>query len=169
MDEETTGLKLLEPDAPEALVPEPFVQPWMIGAILVLAGVLVALWILRKRNPAPVDPREVRDAAFREALTSLNGMEAEDARAAAVQTSLILRKYLAQAAADPALYETHEEFLARHESLASLSPDARTAAAAGFSKLAALKYAPDLPGQPPAETVAEARSLLETIHHGFPG
>jgi hypothetical protein len=169
MDEETTGLKLLEPDAPEALVPEPLVQPWMIGVILVLAGVLVALWLARKRNPAPVDPRLVREAAFREALLSLKGIDAQDARAAAVQTSLVLRRYLAQAAGDPALYETHEEFLARHESLSILTPDARTAAAAGFSQLAALKYAPDLPDQPPAETVAEARSLLETIHQGFPG
>jgi len=168
MEEETTGLKLLEPEAPEALVPEALFQPWMIGALIVILGLWFAIWLARKGRFAQPDPKQIRNAAFREAIASFDAIQADDSRDAAVQSSLVLRKYLAQAVADPALYETHEEFLARHESLASLSESAKSAASDGFSKLAAIKYAPESPPQSPSETLAESRSLLEIIHHGFP-
>jgi len=168
MDDETTGLKLLEPEAPEALVPETLLQPWMIGVLIVILGIWIGIWLSRKGRAARPDPSLIRNAAYREAVASLDAIRTDDSRDAAVQSSLVLRKYLAQAVADPALYETHEEFLARHESLADLTETAKLAASEGFSRLAAIKYAPESPSQASSETVTESRSLLDTIHHGFP-
>jgi hypothetical protein len=70
-------------------------------------------------------------------------------------------------AGDPSLFETHEEFLARHDGLLAFRSEARTAAQSGFSRLAALKYAPVTPSIAPTEVVADARTLLETLHHGL--
>ena len=86
-----------------------------------------------------------------------------------MQTSLILRKYLSLAADDPALFETQEEFIARNDALVSLTETARAACAAGFARLAAFKYAPEVPDVPPAAVVDNARELLETLHRGFRG
>jgi hypothetical protein len=91
----------------------------------------------------------------------------DDVRNAAVLASLILRKYLSIAAGDPALYETHEEFVARHDALSALAAEARAATAEGFGRLAALKYAPEIPAAAEEEVIAQARTLLETLHHGF--
>jgi hypothetical protein len=51
--------------------------------------------------------------------------------------------------------------------LTVLSSEARTAAESGFTKLASLKYAPDLPSANPEGVVADSRNLLETLHRGF--
>lgn len=82
-------------------------------------------------------------------------------------SSLILRKYLSAAANDPALFETHEEFISRHDSLQALKPEARAAAEAGFTRLASLKYAPEIQEDAPAQVIADSRALLETLHQGF--
>ena len=86
---------------------------------------------------------------------------------AAVLASLTLRDYLATAADDPALFETHEEFIARHDSLAALTEKARAAAAAGFSRLAALKYAAEPPASTASLVIESARTLLDELHRGF--
>jgi len=82
---------------------------------------------------------------------------------------LILRKYLAQASNDPSLFETHEEFITRQDSLTALTEEAREACAMGFSKLAALKYAPQeaTDESAPEAVIEETRLLLHTLHHGF--
>jgi len=166
MAEQSKGLELMEPASPEALLPDHGPWPWYVvaGALVLLCVLVVFLTRMRKK---PADPHLLRDAAFAEASASLTGATAENARDAAVRCSLILRKYLASAAGDPALYETHEEFVSRHDSLKALTSDARAAAETGFAKLAALKYAPGLPDAEPAVVFAESRALLETLHHGF--
>ena len=70
-------------------------------------------------------------------------------------------------AGDPALFETHEEFVARHDALAALSADARHAAESGFSRLVALKYSPEIPQGDPKEVISDSRALLKTLHQGF--
>lgn len=166
MAAQSKGFELMEPASPEALVPDHGLWFWAVAAAVVLVLALIGVWFLRKKVK-PVDPRVVRNAAFEEAVASLTATTADNARDAAVKSSLILRKYLAAAAVDPALYETHEEFVSRHDALKALTSDARAAAESGFAKLAALKYAPGLTSDDPAAVVAEARALLETLHHGF--
>lgn len=163
---QSKGFELMEPASPEALVPDHGLWFWAVAAAVVVILALILAWWLRKKAK-PVDPRVARDAAFAEAAASLTATTAEHARDAAVKCSLILRKYLAAAAGDPALYETHEEFVSRHDSLKALTSDARAAAESGFARLAALKYAPGLTSDDPAVVVAESRALLETLHHGF--
>jgi hypothetical protein len=168
MNEQSTGLELQNAASPEALLPDHGLWPWWASAVLsaIVIGVALALFF-RKRRTAAFDPCKMREDAFREALGKLAGIRTDDPRDAAVQCSLVLRKYLSVAAADPALYETHEEFIARRDALQALSDAARTAAESGFSRLAALKYGPEIPGTPAGDVVAESRGLLETLHHGF--
>jgi hypothetical protein len=168
MDGKTTSLELLEPASPEALVPRFGLWPWLLAAaILVIAAVALVIYLKKRRPAAAADIVSMRKAALAEAVAVLSGPAPETTREAAVTSSLVLRKYLAAAAGDPALFETHEEFVSRRDSLQTLTPAARAAAEEGFTRLAALKYAPEIPEAAPAQVIAESRALLETLHHGF--
>lgn len=167
MDGEPNNLELLEPPSPETLLPGFSWWPWLVAAaVAVLLGIGVLVW-LRNRKPAGGRPDRRREVARDEALAGLAAVATDDVREAAVLCSLLLRRYLSVVADDPALYETHEEFVARHDSLLALTAEARAQAEAGFSRLAARKYAPQPPAVAAAEVVAEARALLATLHHGF--
>jgi ABC-type nickel/cobalt efflux system permease component RcnA len=161
------NFELLDPPSPDALVPDFPVELWMVVAsALVVLGLLMWLVFRKKKSPIAVQ-REARHAAHAEAVSALEAIRPDGPRDAAVQCSLILRKYLTVAAGDPALFETHEETLTRHEAFASLNQGTRRAAADGFTRLAALKYAPDIPSVLSNDVVNESRALLETLHHGF--
>ena len=167
MKAKSVSFELMEPPAPEALVPDSLLEPWVLPCAVGLLVVLT-LWFIfwKRKKPAP-DPLAIRKAAYQEAATALDKITTTQSRDAAVLTSLILRKYLSSAANDPALFETHEEFISRDDGLLALTPDARQAAEAGFTRLASLKYAADLPDASSLEVVNECRLLLETLHHGF--
>ncbi|MEN9975086.1 MAG: hypothetical protein RLZZ282_1092 [Verrucomicrobiota bacterium] len=166
MDGAPAHFQLMEPASPEALIPGFGFWPWLAAAALVslTAVVLVRYW---KRRKSATRPHCARNAAFVAAAASLEKLATVDARIAALQASLILRHYLRGAAGDGSLYETHEEFASRHDALSALLPDARSAAADGFARLAALKYAPEIPGVQATVVVAQSRALLETLHSGF--
>ena len=166
MAEQTTSFELKEPAPPDALVPSIGLWPWWVGGAALVLLAIVLLLVFRKRA-VPVDPAAARNAAFKEAMSALAGASAASAREAAVQGSLILRRYLSTAAGDPALFETHEEFIARRDSLAALTEAAREAAAEGFNRFATLKYAPEIPDAPADEVIADSRRLLERLHGGF--
>lgn len=167
MNASTTAIEWMEPASPEALLPDHGWEPWLaVAAATVLVLILLRV-MLRKKTPLAVGPLARRNAAFAEAVAALAAATRDDVRATAVQSSLILRKYLAVAADDPALFETHEEFVLRHDALPSLSAAARSALAAGLSRLAAMKYSPASPDESAAGVIAQSRALLETLHHGF--
>lgn len=167
MDGNTKHLELLEPASPEALLPDSAWGPWLAAAAIAVLVVLGVMMWLRKRKPVTNGKSALCRAAFGEAVTALAEIPADDVRDAAVLASLILRTYLSTVAGDPSLYETHEEFVSRHDALSGFTAEARVATAIGFSRLAALKYAPALPSVVAADVLAEARVLLETLHHGF--
>ncbi len=167
MNETVDNFELLEPPSPEALVPDSRVETWMIVLAVVVVATLILLLTFRKRKLPAESKVEVRQVAHAEAIASLDAITATKTREVAVQCSLIVRKYLSAATGDPALFETHEETLSRHEALKDLSHDARTAASSGFARLASLKYAADVPDVDAAEVIAESRALLETLHQGF--
>ena len=166
MTQEPPTLELQAGPSPEALLPDHGLWPWWLAAALLVLAAAALIILIRRRRVAH-DPGAVRIAAWRAALAALDEISSGDPREAAVQSSLILRKYLSAAAADPALFETHEEFLSRRDSLAALTPEVRQAAQAAFERLAALKYAPVPPAADAAAIIADARSLLESLHHGF--
>lgn len=167
MNGDDTILTLRESAAPLDLIPDHGLWLWWLAAgIIVLLGIALIIYI-KTRKPAAVDIAAARESAYKDASGGLQQCVPADAREAAVQSSLILRKYLSIAAGDPALFETHEEFISRQDALQALTEDARNAAGHGFSNLAALKYAPEIPGKAAAEVITESRSLLETLHQGF--
>lgn len=167
MNEKSGNFELLEPSSPEALVPDSWVEPWMIAAAVVLVLGLLAGLIFMRKKVAQIDPLATRQAARAEAAAALDQIGPVPAREAAVRSSLILRKYLSTAAGDPALFETHEEYISRHEALKDFSEEARGSAGLGFTRLAAMKYSPDAPDMETGRIIAESHVLLETLHHGF--
>ncbi len=169
MKEKSSSFQLLEPTRPEALVPQPWLEPWMwVIAALVISAIFAVWWYYRSEKKfAITNPLLARNKFHQDAVAALEKMNPLHARDAAVQASLILRKYLALAAKDPALFETNEEFISRHDALQALTETAREASGIGFTRLASLKYAAEVPDLNPAEVVNESRTLLETLHHGF--
>lgn len=161
------NFELLDPPSPDALVPDSPVEPWMTAAAALFVLALLACLFFRKKKSPVAIRREARIAAHAEALSALDSIHPDGPRDAAVQCSLILRKYLSIAAGDPALFETHEETLSRHEAFAGFTDDARRAASTAFSRLAALKYAPTVPDVLTNDVIHESRALLETLHLGF--
>lgn len=139
----------------------------MLGvAAIVFLGILI-LVLLRKKKAASANPVAIREAAYKNAVAALGDIGDIAPREAAVISSLVIRKYLSIAANDPALFETHEEYLARDKALEGFSDDARRSAESGFSRLAAIKYSPASPNMNTLEVVDGSRSLLDTLHGGF--
>ncbi len=167
MNEKSTSLQLQEPASPDALLPDSSLPMWWIAVAIAAVAILAMLVILWKRRSTPVSPAVPRKAAFVAALAELDRIGSADARSTTVQCSLILRKYLVATAKDPALFETHDEFISRHDALQALTQDARVATESGLARLALLKYAPEMPAIDPKVILTESRALLETLHHGF--
>ena len=166
-EETVSAARLMEPVSPEALMPDIGLWPWWLAGGLLLALLVVIAFYLRHRSPRISDPASVRNIAYSEALSAFENTNATTPRDAAIHSSLILRRYLSTAAGDPALFETQEEFLSRHDSLQALLPDAREAAASGFKRLASLKYAPEIPDADALEIITESKSLLQSLHQRF--
>lgn len=126
---------------------------WGIVA-LVIAAALVALWWVRRRARAlPPEPTPLETA-----LADLGHLEQSlpPLRECGLQVSMIIRRYLQGSMQDPALYETHEEFSRRLDSLAAVPEECRYDTRYLLEQLADLKYA-DLRDQDPVQ----ARSLIE--------
>ena len=171
MPTEPPPFHLLEPEAAEALLPGWWLPHILIGGSLFIALLLIAIFLVRAiKRPRPENPAKIREEARLKAVATLESASrgaGTTPRDAAFLASLALRDYLATAAQDPALFETHEEFIARRDSLATLNSRAREAAANGFSSLAALKYAAEPPAATAAEVLESARTLLDQLHSGF--
>ena len=129
---------------PDPLLPG-VALPWWIW---VLPGALLAgaVWTLIQFLSRHAAVPSSSDNCFRdscEALEQFRPVLGELSIAeVATQTSLILRHYLALALEEPALYETHEEFLLRSDALQKLPRGARERLAPLLSELAAAKYGP---------------------------
>ena len=158
--------ELVEPPAADPLLPGFGLWVWVAAAAFAIALAVFAAVLLARRKAAQAVGETLRDAAYREAASALGEIVAADARQAAVRCSLALRRYLVSAASDPALFETQEEFVSRHDALRDLPPAAREAVGRCFDLLAKAKYSPDPPDMPAEEIVGESRALLETLHRG---
>lgn len=144
--EPPTFPNLMETQSPDAYLHAGFWDTWgvwiMLAAILLAVAIAVIMLIRRKgRTPAaPLSPAEsaIRDITMlRETRPSL--------RQAAVEFSLLLRKYLVGETKDPALYETQQEFNRRADALTSLPSELQGTTRDLLDRMAALKYEPDTP------------------------
>ena len=162
---ETTPSKkfqLMESSSVEALIPKAE-TPWLwiaIGAVLLVA---LIVWLIRRRLKRATDPASIREAAFKDAIAALDAISHSDAHAAALDSSMTLRKYLSITAEDPALFETHEEFVSRHDALKKIPQSTRDEVAAIFSRLASIKYAPDAANANAEKIVGDSRQLLHAL------
>jgi hypothetical protein len=158
-----------EAEGPEGLLPpSPFPRPlalWLLGAFVVLAALLAALALRRRRGPEPEASLPPAEAARR----ALDALEAEppppgadpgpyyDALAGA------LRRYLARTLGVPALEQTSGELLAALDAHPEPLPEeARAATARVLHRADLVKFAGATP--PPeahAETLRQARAALD--------
>ncbi len=165
MEEEQNSFELVETRDALDLVPTWEPQAWWFFAAAAL-GVLVLLLVhLFKSRKRGEDPDREKREAYKEAKADFKGYEGTNFREAAAWVSLVLRRYLVRSMQEPALFETHEEFVGRHDGLKDLPEDVRADVAVFFTKLAALKYAPE-EGSPisAGEITSGGKDLLERIH-----
>jgi len=166
--ESDDALVLRELVPADPLLPDPGLPPWawvLIGlVILAIAGFA---FFLRRTKTVEADPHHRREEAYARAQHDLESVPEGGMQAAATKVSLVLRRYLAIVCGDPALFETHEEFIARHASLSSYPEELRNVTAEGFSHLARLKYGREANGDPVA-LFGAARQLLDRLHQHQP-
>lgn len=131
----------LEPDIPAEQFETVHYQLllYITPAVLLLAAV-VLVWVLRRRKrrsiPAP-SPGELALKALQDI-----GQELPPLRECSLRISLTLRAFLAGQTQDSSLYETHEEFSRRMDSLAGVPMSCREKTARMLEDLAAMKYTP---------------------------
>ena len=112
------AIPTLEQDIPaDQFMVQNFWEPfaWVCAIVIPLAA-LAAWWMYRRRKAAAapgITPLQEALAALRDIEEELPAM-----RECALRLSMVLRSYLAGQTQDPALYETHEEFSQRMDSLA---------------------------------------------------
>ena len=115
---------------------------WLLLGIL-LAGTTWALIRFLFRHSAPVPPSDTWFLDSSEALEAFRPLLAKLTLAEiATETSFVLRHYLVLTLREPALYQTHEEFLLRSDALQKLPGGARDRLAPLLSELASAKYEP---------------------------
>lgn len=134
---------------------------WFFIASLVLAGVFLLIWKLR-RKPTPAPPTQ-ESIALKE-LAELE-QQLPPLRECSLRLSLILRSYLTGETCDPALFETHEEFSHRLDALSQVPEAFQYDTRFLLEGLADLKYS-GVTDQDPVRArnfIEQARSLISNI------
>ncbi|MGB6221189.1 hypothetical protein [Haloferula sp.] len=169
MEDETLKLQDLVPA-------EPFIQSpgwpwwaWVILAVLIIGLALLIRTLSRKQDATQgADPALIAEEAYQSALGKIEQARSNSAiQEVATSCSAAIRRYLATATGDPSLFETHEEFLARHEALTDYPIEVRNGVSVGFGRLARLKYGKS-PSGVSDEVADESRQLLQQIHQHRP-
>ena len=141
MEKDQNKFELVENRDAIDLVPTWEPQWWWFAAGVAVVAAIVLIVLLVRRRKLVSDPTKIEREAFERARRDLENLEKEEEVAAPVQVSVILRRYLAESLGEPALFQTHEEFIGRHDALSDFRDDVRTSIQEFFSGLAAMKYA----------------------------
>jgi hypothetical protein len=150
-------------DIPDASSFLPTSSPaWWVWLLLGIILTLLAWLLLRKKTSSSTTTTQdsYRDACL--ALDQASTIATPITLATTV--SLIIRRYLAATLADPSLFETHEEFLARHSAIQTLPENMRAEISRHFALIARLKYAPRADSQVPTSLIPDIRGLLDRLH-----
>ncbi len=136
----------------------------LLGAAILLASFGWLLWSTWRRRRAAAPPPSPEALA----LAALSRLEEErlPLRPFALRLSLILRTFLAGQTQDKALYETHEEFSHRLDSLASLPKSCQYDMRCLLETLAEMKYSAPSAADAPEEAaslVLRARELVQRV------
>ena len=141
----TPGNELHDISDPQPLLPGIEVPLWfwiVLVAFVFGAASFLLFFFLRRQAPPPAPGTSFygeSKSALEHLRESLGGRHLAEV---ATEASLILRHYLAVAMEEPALYETHEEFVMRSDALVDLPAGARDRLAPLLDHLAAAKYGP---------------------------
>ena len=147
---------------PEVYLPGTPLWVWIAIVTAALALILLIIWlVLRFKKPAPPTPPPAPNH-LNTAIASLNRLETalenHPLNEIASAASLIVRNYLAASCAEPALYETSEEFRARQIALPKEATDL-------LNDLSDAKYSKSSTDQAQAVSfIKRSRTCLETIH-----
>lgn len=148
----------LEKDLPaETFMVEDFWIPviWCVGIALLLAIAGLLIWRFYHKKPVSLPPSPMETAMaelsrLEEGLPSL--------RECSLRLSLVLRAFLTGQIQDPALFETHEEFSQRMDSLCNIPKACQLDTRRLLEELASLKYAGEWQENP-----SRARSLIGQV------
>lgn len=151
------AIPVLEQDIPaDQFMVDSFWLPlaWVSAVVVPLAALAAWWWFRRSRKQVVTGPSPQQEALA--ALAELD-VQLPPMRECALRLSLILRAYLAGQTQDPALYETHEEFSQRMDSLAHVPASCQCTTRELLEHLAEFKYAGETTHDAP-----RAHALVET-------
>jgi hypothetical protein len=168
MEGESKRLVLEENRDAMELVPSWEVEWWWYAvgvAVLILLILLILLVVMLMGRKVAVDVGKQKRDAYKRALGRLAEMRDDMGKGVAVGVSVELRRYLAESLGEPALFETQEEFVSRHDALAGFSEELKGDVGRYFGELAAVKYGPvESGGEVAGDMVARGISLLERMY-----
>ncbi len=136
----------------------------IIGTLVLLAGGVWMLWGIYGKKKAAAPPPSPEAIALA-AIDELRGQHLP-LRPCALRLSLILRAFLAGQTQDTALYETHEEFSHRIDSLSSLPESCQYDMRCLLELLAEQKYSAPAAAEAPeleATLLTRARELVKRV------
>jgi hypothetical protein len=126
---------------------------WLILGFVLIAFLVLAITLWRRKAATPPDIAGVYEES-RKQLEALRGVINDHPLAhIATEASFAVRRYLAAYLSEPALFETHEEFILRKNSLARLPTGSRDRLNPLLEQLATLKYSPSQSDPESADTV----------------
>ena len=149
----------------EAIRMVPALEPhlwWFFSGVILIFGILGCFLLIRKKRVVH-DPSRLRHEAYEQARAALAQVSAEDLESA-IEVSFILRRYLSLSFEEPALFETHEELISRHDALSAFPDNLRREIGDFFAKLASCKYTLGDTSENFAEITVEGTALLERMH-----
>lgn len=140
---------------------------WILLAVVGL-GLLTGLaFYLRHRRNTRTKPLSIESCyeESRKKLIALSDLtEIHPLSRIATEASFAVRYYLAACLSEPALFETHEEFLLRDDALQRLPIGSRERLTPLLEHLAALKYSPSRSNPDAARTILDdALHVLQAI------
>lgn len=160
-----TKYELAESHEAMDLVPTWELEWWWIVIPVAALLLLVLLAYLLFRKPKAEDIHKARLEAYQHALSELAKLDVSLGKENVIMTSLIMRQYLAKTMKEPALYETHEEFIGRHDAIKGLNENLKAEITSYFTQLAAIKYGPVEGSEIQVDSLRQgATQLLERIH-----
>ena len=163
MEEKATALELQDIPDVTPLLPQGWWPWWAWLACLV--GLVIVVWLYRILATHEANATSQRNLAYENAMRELDSIRAlETPLSLSTALSLALRRYLAIAMEDPALFETHEEMIARHDAFAALPSQLKHELAEHFSTLCRYKYAPSHEPVDLSLLVPQATALLQQLH-----
>lgn len=142
MADSKINFELAESQEAMDLVPTWELEWWWIALPAAFLILLILLGCLLLRKSKVYDPKKAKREALQQALAELTKLDVSLGKENVIMVSLTMRKYLAKSMNEPALYETHEEFIGRHDAIKDLDDELKSDISNYFSELAAIKYGP---------------------------